>query len=343
MRKLLNTLFILTKDSYLTLEGENVVVLQGEETLGRFPLHTLENILCFSYKGASPALMGGCARRNVSLCFLTPNGRFLARVSGETRGNVLLRKEQYRRSDCREQSCVLARSFLIGKVYNCRSVLERAVRDHGMRVDASSLKQVSNLLATALSNLADCVSLERLLGLEGESAAAYFGVFDELVLQNQEAFRFQERSRRPPLNPMNALLSFVYTLLAHDCASALEAVGLDPHVGFLHQDRPGRTSLALDLMEELRPLLADRFVLTLVNNRMVHPNDFDQQENGAVLLNESGKKVVLSAWQERKREVITHPFLQEKLPWGLVPYVQALLLARHLRDDLDAYPPFLWK
>lgn len=343
MRKLLNTLFVLSEDSYLSLDGENILIQREGQEAARFPLHTLETILCFSYKGASPGLMGACAARNVSLCFLSPTGRFLARVSGETRGNVLLRKEQYRRSDDPSQSCYLARCFIAGKLYNCRGVLERATRDHALRVDVPALKRVSSQLASALPPVSECTDAERLLGLEGECASRYFDVFDQLILQNKQDFFFQERSRRPPLDRMNALLSFLYTLLAHDCASALEAVGLDPYVGFLHRDKPGRASLSLDLMEELRSILADRFSLTLVNNRLIHSGDFEEQENGAVLLNENGRKAVLAAWQDRKRETISHPFLEEKITWGLVPYVQALLLARHLRGDLDAYPPFLWK
>ena len=343
MKKLLNTLFVLSEDSYLSLDGENVLILRDGQEPSRFPLHTLENILCFSYKGASPSFMGACASRNVSLCFLTPTGRFLARVTGETRGNVLLRKEQYRRSNDPRQSCCLARCFVAGKVYNCRSVLERATRDHALRVDVPALKHASSQLASALSDISVCAEPERLLGLEGECALRYFSIFDQLILQNKQDFFFHERSRRPPLDRMNALLSFLYTLLSHDCASALEAVGLDPYVGFLHRDKPGRTSLALDLMEELRPVLADRLALTLVNNRLVQAKHFEEQENGAVLLNENGRKAVLSAWQDRKREVIGHPFLEEKVSWGMIPYVQALLLARHLREDLDAYPPFLWK
>lgn len=343
MRKLLNTLFVLSEDSYLSLDGENIVVTKGAEEAARFPLHTLETVLCFSYKGASPALMGACAQRNVSLCFLSPRGRFLATVSGETRGNVLLRKEQYRRSDDPSQSCRLACCFIAGKLYNCRSVVERAARDHALRVDSEQLHRVSSDLAAMLSRVVSCTEASSLLGLEGESAARYFSIFNQLILQNKQTFFFHERSRRPPLDRMNALLSFIYTLLAHDCAAALEAIGLDPYVGFLHRDKPGRTSLALDLMEELRPVLGDRFALTLVNNRQLHAKDFAAQENGAVLLNDTGRKTVLSMWQERKRDSITHPYLNEKMQWGLIPYVQALLLARHLRGDLDAYPPFLWK
>lgn len=343
MRRLLNTLFVLTEDSYLTLDGENIVILRGEDTLGRFPLHTLESILYFGYRGASPALMGACAKRDVALSFLSPNGRFLARVCGESRGNVLLRRRQYRAADDPSESCRLARGFLIGKVYNCRWVLELATRDHAMRVDVPRLKDVSGSLARTLREIAECPGAERLRGLEGETASRYFEVFDELILQNKEAFRFEGRNRRPPLDRINALLSFVYTLLAHDCASALESVGLDSYVGFLHRDRPGRASLSLDLMEELRGAYADRFAVTLINNRKLSPGAFEQRENGAVLLGEAGRKTVISAWQEKKRETITHPFLEEKMPWGLVPHVQALLLARCLRGDIDEYPPFLWK
>ena len=343
MRKLLNTLFVLSEDSYLALEGENVLVLRGEETAARFPLHTLESILSFSYKGASPALMGACASRGVSLAFLTPRGRFLARSCGAENGNVLLRRTQYRMADQPDASCRLARTFICGKLYNCRWILERATRDHALRLDVPQLKAVSAQLQELLEQTAQCTGLEELRGLEGKGAAAYFGVFDQLILQQKEDFFFQGRSRRPPLDPMNALLSFLYTLLAHDCAAALEAVGLDSYVGFLHRDRPGRSSLALDMMEELRPVMADRFALTLINRQMLEKKQFRFEPGGAVFLSEDGRKAVLSAWQERKKETITHPYLKEKLSWGLVPYAQALLLARYLRGDLDGYPPFFWK
>ena len=343
MRKWLNTLFVLSEDSYLALDGETVLVLAGEEKRGQFPLHTLENILCFSYKGASPALMGACAARGVNLAFLSPRGRFLARVSGEISGNVLLRRTQYRVADDGAQSCRLARSFVFGKVYNGRWCLERARRDHALRVDGERLAHASALLADALPAILREEEPGALLGLEGQAAASYFGAFDGLILNQRETFAFSGRSRRPPLDPINALLSFTYTLLANACAGALESVGLDACVGFLHRDRPGRQSLALDLMEELRPPLADRFVVTLVNNRVLRPGHFLQRENGAVWLTDEGRKLFLSAWQKRLGETLTHPYLKEKLAWGLVPYVQALLLARYLRGDLDAYPPFLWK
>lgn len=343
MRRLLNTLFVLSEDVYLTLDGENIVLLRGDETAGRFPLHTLESILCFSYKGASPALMGKCVRDGRNLAFFTPRGRFLARASGPSGGNILLRRAQYRAADDTAASCALARGFILGKLYNCRWVLERATRDHPMRVDVAALKKASEQLKLLLPEVAACDSLETLRGLEGKGAAYYFDVAGQLILQNEAAFSFDGRTRRPPLDPMNALLSFLYALLANDCAAALEGAGLDSQAGVLHRDRPGRSSLALDLMEEFRPILADRLALALVNSRKLGPDDFQYQPSGAVFLSDSGRKTVLAAWQERKREELTHPYLKEKLPWGLVPHVQALLLARYLRGDLDAYPPFFWK
>lgn len=343
MRKLLNTLFIVSEDSYLALDGENIVVLSGEREFHRMPLHNLENILCFSYKGASPALMGKCAQMRIGLCFFTPRGRFLARLAGMDQGNVLLRRAQYRAADEPAQTCEIARGFVVGKIYNARWQLERATRDHPDRVDVKRLKDVSAQLAGSLHAVAACTDPEQLRGLEGQSAQAYFGVFDELILQNRAVFSFSGRSRRPPLDPVNALLSFLYTLLAHDCSAALEGVGLDAYVGFLHRDRPGRTSLALDLMEELRPVFADRLALSLINTRKLTGKHFETRESGAVYLNDDGRRIVLENWQMRKKEELRHPFLDEKLPWGLVPYVQALLLARFLRGDLDGYPPFLWK
>lgn len=343
MRKLLNTLFVTSQDSYLALEGENVVVWQGETRKGQYPLLILQGIVCFSYKGASPALMGACARRGVQLSFMTPNGRFLAYASGESRGNVLLRKTQYRLSDDEEKSCVIARNMLYGKVYNGRWVLQRALRDHALRIDAPKVKRAGEQMHERLVLILNAPTLEILRGLEGEAAAQYFGVLDELILNQKEHFHFENRNRRPPLDRVNAMLSFVYTLLSNDCAAALESVGLDAYVGFLHRDRPGRASLALDLMEELRSVFADRLVITLINTRAVQAKHFSRQESGAVLLDEDGRKIVLGAWQERKREAITHPYLGEKIYWGLVPYVQALLLSRTLRGDLDGYPPFLWK
>lgn len=343
MRRLLNTLFVLSENAYLSLDGENVVVSQDRQETARFALHTLEGILCFSYAGASPALMGGCAERGISLAFFTPRGRFLARIAGETRGNVLLRQQQYRAADDPFASCRYARDFLLGKVYNARWVLERATRDHPQRVPVGRLKALSGQLAAALPRIQDAMTAEELRGIEGEAAQRYFDGFDSLILQQRETFAFSGRSRRPPLDPVNALLSFAYTLLARECAAALEGVGLDPYVGFLHRPRPGRTSLALDLMEELRPVCADRFVLSCINQKQLTAKHCQRQESGAVLLTDEGRRAFLTAWQQRRQQTIQHPFLGEKIPWGLVPHVQALLLARTLRGDLDCYPPFFWK
>lgn len=343
MRKLLNTLFVTSEEAYLALETENVAVYIGEEKKAQYPLLVLESIISFSYKGASPALMGACARQGIQLTFLTPRGRFLARVCGQEQGNVLLRKEQYRLSDKLEKSCHIARNFIFGKVYNQHWVLERTLRDHRMRVDAAKLESASQALAGLLPAIETQTDLDALRGLEGKASVRYFHVFDEMVLNQKADFLFDGRNRRPPTDNMNALLSFAYVLLSNDCASALESVGLDSYVGFMHRDRPGRTSLALDLMEELRAPMADRLCITLVNNRVLQDKHFERQESGAVFLGEDGRKLFLSAWQTKKKEEITHPYLKEKMAWGLVPYVQSLLLARCLRGDLDGYPPFLWK
>lgn len=343
MRKLLNTLFVTSEDAYLALETENVAVYIGEEKKAQYPLLVLESIISFSYKGASPALMGACARNGIQLVFLTPRGRFLARVCGQEQGNVLLRKEQYRLSDDLEKSCRIARNFIFGKVYNQRWVLERTLRDHRMRVDSAALESASQALAGLLPAIETETDLDALRGLEGEASVRYFHVFDEMVLNQKADFLFDGRNRRPPTDNMNALLSFAYVLLSNDCASALESVGLDSYVGFMHRDRPGRTSLALDLMEEIRAPMADRLCITLVNNRVLQDKHFERQESGAVFLGEDGRKLFLSAWQTKKKEEITHPYLKEKMAWGLVPYVQSLLLARCLRGDLEGYPPFLWK
>ncbi len=343
MKHLLNTLFVTSEDVYLSLEGENVLANREKQIVARYPLHTLQNIITFSYSGASPALMGACAAQNIDIVFCTPRGKFLARTSGITNGNVLLRREQYRIADDLERSCEVSRNMIFGKIYNARWSIERSLRDHGERMDREKSDAVIAVLKEYLKKAVDERNLGSLRGIEGVTAKAYFSIFDEMILREKESFFFKERSRRPPLDPVNALLSFTYSLLASDCASALESVGLDSYVGFMHRDRPGRRSLSLDLMEEFRPCIADRFILTLINTRVVSSEDFQKEESGAVLLKEKARKEFLKAWQERKKETITHPFLKEKVPWGLIPYVQALLLARFIRGDLDAYPSFLWK
>lgn len=342
MKKLLNVLYVTAPESYLSLEGETVVIKKEDKIALRLPLHNLEGIVCFNWQGASPALMGACAKRNIGLSFLTPNGYFMGRIHGRVRGNVLLRKKQYRVSESEEQSAPIAASFVIGKIYNCRKVLQRAVRDHGLLVDKPLLTKTSAALKESLQILPDCTDTETIRGFEGAAAKQYFSVLDNLILQQKDDFAFNGRSRRPPTDKFNALLSFLYTLLTNDVSSALEGVGLDPYVGFLHQDRPGRPSLALDLMEELRPVFADRLALSLVNRRQITASGFVQKESGGILLEDETRKEVLTAWQERKREEIMHPYLKERISFGLIPHVQALLLARYLRGDLDAYPPFFW-
>ncbi len=343
MRKLLNVLYITSPEAYLGKEGETVLVLMNEEVKFRIPIHNLEGIVCFGYTGASPALMHLCAERGVALSFLSESGRFLARVSGPVHGNVLLRRRQYRLTDSPDEALQLAGNFIIGKLFNCRCVLQRFLRDHEQRGDPQALQAAVDGLSGQLQKVADSPQLEMLRGVEGEGARTYYGVFDHLILEAKDTFKFSGRSRRPPLDPVNALLSFLYTLLGHDCAAALETVGLDPQVGFLHRERPGRASLALDLMEELRPYLVDRFILSLINNRQIGAAGFVTKESGGVLMTDEVRKNVIAAWQKRKQEEVMHPFLGEKIAVGLIPYAQALLLARHLRGDLEAYPPFLMK
>ena len=343
MKKLLNTLYVTSENSYLSLDGENIVVLDSEKEVGRLPLHNLEGIVSFGYRGTSPALMGACADRNISLCYLTPQGKFLARVSGKVKGNVILREQQYASSQSEEKSLEIAKNCIIGKVHNARWVLERATRDHSMQIDVEKVKCASDKLRKSLELIKSCHSKEQLRGFEGEAASVYFSVLDELILQQKKEFTFQGRNKRPPLDNVNALLSFVYTLLTNTITSALETVGLDPCIGYLHTERPGRASLSLDLIEELRAVLADRFVLSLINKKIISGKNFDKKENGAVLMDDELRRTVLTEWQNKKKETLTHPYLKEKVEWGMVPYVQAMLLARYLRGDLDGYPVFMWK
>ena len=343
MKKLLNTLYVTSEDSYLSLDGENVVIFNQTQEMGRIPLHNLEAIVSLGYRGASPALMGGCAGRNISLCFLTPQGKFLARITGSVKGNVILRKRQYEASIDSDISLGIARNCILGKVYNSRWVLERATRDHGLQVDVEQMKRASGFLKDSLGYIETCTDMAQLRGYEGEAASVYFGVFNQMILQQKKDFAFSGRNKRPPLDNVNAMLSFVYTLLTGMVASALETVGLDPYLGFMHADRPGRVSLALDLIEELRPVLADRFVLALINRKMITGKDFTKKEDGAVLMSDKARKNLLTEWQNRKKDVITHPYLGEKVEWGMIPFVQAMLMARFLRGDIDEYPPFFWK
>ncbi|OWT64051.1 type I-C CRISPR-associated endonuclease Cas1c [Candidimonas nitroreducens] len=344
MRRQLNTLYATTEGAWLHKDGANVVMEVDNQVRARVPVHMLESLVCIGRISVSPQLLGFCSEQGITICYLTTQGRFLARVEGPVSGNVLLRREQYRRSDDPTGCASIVRNLLAGKVHNQRAVLARGWRDHGDRLtDVSSFQHALKRLKSIPQRLILEPDVNSLRGLEGEAAQAYFGVFDQLVRVESPLLRFGGRSRRPPLDAFNALLSFLYTLLIHDCRSALETIGLDPAVGFLHRDRPGRPSLALDLAEEFRPLLGERLALSLINRKQLTEKDFRYFENGAVLLKDDARKTVLVAYQERKREQLQHAFLGEKIDVGLLPYIQAQLLARHLRGDLDAYPPFLWK
>lgn len=343
MKKHLNTLFVTTQGAYLAKEGESVIVRVEKETRLRVPVHTLGGIVCFGNVGCSPFLMGFCAERDVAISFLSEHGRFLARVQGPVSGNVLLRREQYRKADDMKISAEMARAVLMGKLANCRTVLRRALRDHSDKLDKDQVSQASKQISGSLKRLQEDVPLNSMRGIEGDAAHVYFNVFDHLITSQKEDFSFQDRNRRPPLDNVNCLLSFLYTLVMHDVRSALESVGLDPAVGFLHRDRPGRPGLALDLMEEFRPFIADRLTLSLINLSQVQKKGFKKSESGAVLMDDETRKTVLVAYQKRKQDEIMHPFIEEKVTIGLLFHMQALLLARYLRGDLDGYPPFVWK
>ncbi|MBU0715449.1 MAG: type I-C CRISPR-associated endonuclease Cas1c [Verrucomicrobia bacterium] len=343
MKRLLNTLFVTTQGAYLCHEGESVLVKVEKETRLRVPLHMLGGIVCFGQVACSQPLMGLCGERGVLISFLTEHGRFLARVQGPVSGNVLLRREQYRRAERPDAAATIARAVVLGKVANCRTVLQRATRDHAEKTGRDEIEVAARRLGHLLKELEEPLPVDTLRGKEGDAANTYFGVFNHLITAQKEAFFFHVRSRRPPLDNMNALLSFLYTLLVHDASAALESVGLDPQVGFLHVERPGRPSLALDLIEEFRPFLADRLALSLVNLRQLQGKDFERTESGAVTMSDAARKELLTAYQKRKQEEIQHPFLDETVSIGLLFHVQALLMARHLRGDLDGYPPFIWK
>ena len=343
MKKHLNTLFVTTQGAYLGKDGETVAVKIEQKTVLRIPIHTLDGIVCFGAVGCSPYLMGFCAEKDVAISFLTEYGKFLAMVKGPVSGNVLLRRKQFRMADKPEVSAQVAGFVLTGKLANSRTVLERCLRDHSEKVDQSSVKKVSNRLSMYIQKELQKDDLERLRGIEGDAAHQYFSVFDELIFQQKDAFTFSGRNRRPPTDRVNCLLSFVYTLVVHDVRSASESVGLDTSVGFLHRDRPGRPGLALDMMEEFRPFLADRLVLSMINRGQVRPDGFTIKESGAVHMDDDTRKTVLTTYQKRKQESLVHPFLNEKIQIGTLFFIQALLMARFIRGDLDGYPPFIWK
>lgn len=342
MKTHLNTLFVTLEDSYLRKDGAAVEVRHEGKTKLRVPLHNLDGIVCFGWNCcASAALMGACAEADVALSFHNPYGKFLAAGQGFTSGNILLRRSQYRAADDPEATLKIARNMIAAKLANARNVLQRANRDHGKKDDSrtETLSKASNRITRCIRTAGQATNLDSLRGIEGEAATYYFSAFSHLL--TSDIFVFDGRNRRPPTDPVNALLSFFYNLLTHDCRSALESCGLDPQCGFLHRDRPGRPSLALDLTEEFRAFFADRAALTLLNRQQLQSSDFETKENGAVYLHEDARKTVLNHWQERKQTEITHPLLGEKITIGLLPHLQARLLARYLRDDLDAYPAFI--
>ena len=340
MRKLLNTLYITTPEAFLSKDGLNVVVSVDKEERFRIPIMNIENIVTFGYMGASPGLMKLCTENNVSLSFMTPQGRFICRIQGPTRGNVLLRKRQYTLSEDKDMSLHLAKLFITGKLFNTRSILQRYIRDNG---SDEAVEHVIKQLNWQKKRIIKAENIEMLRGEEGQAATTYFDVFDHLILQQKEDFAFNGRNRRPPRDEVNAMLSFVYTLIANDVASALESVGLDPYIGFMHTLRPGRTSLALDMMEELRAYLGDRLVLSMINRKQITKKDFIRQSDDSFVMTDDCRKEILSTWQKRKKETIEHPYLKENISIGLLPYAQALLLARFLREDLDDYPVFLMR
>lgn len=343
MRKLLNTLYVTTPNSYLSRDGENVVVRVDDSEKFRIPMHNIEGIVCFGHMGASPSLIGLCAERSVGLSFHTETGRFYGRVSGPVKGNVLLRRKQYRLADDEDASQEISRIFVAGKISNCRNVLQRALRDRGDNENTRPISEASSILEIRQKQALKSADIAKLRGIEGDAANTYFSVFNNLIVTQKDEFQFAGRTKRPPKDKVNALLSFVYTLLAHELQSALESVGLDPYVGFMHTDRPGRASLALDMMEEFRPYLGDRLVLSLINRRQINSGGFKNREESGVIMDEATRKELISAWQLRKQEEIRHPFLNEPVQLGLLPYVQALLLARYIRGDIDKYPVFLMK
>jgi CRISPR-associated protein Cas1 len=343
--ELLNTLYVFTQGAYVHLEGDTVRVDLKDERLKQTPLHHLGAIVTFGLVTVSPYLMHRCAEDGRAVTFMDVNGRFLARVEGATSGNVLLRKAQYETHRDESAAAAVARCIVAGKLQNCRGVLNRAIREAGegqrAKEAVAALSRAAEAIAGQLKSLEEARSLDAVRGAEGHGSAAYFEAFDSLITQQRTDFRFDSRSRRPPKDRVNALLSFLYALLVNDCRAACEGVGLDPQFGFLHAIRPGRPALALDLMEEFRAPFADRLALTLINRKQIGPEDFRERPGGAVLLNEDGRKKVVVAYQTRKQTEVSHPMLKTRVPLGVVPHLQARILARCLRGDIPFYTPFI--
>jgi CRISPR-associated protein Cas1 len=343
MKKLLNTIYVTSQGSYLRKEGETVVIESKEQKLLQIPVHMIEGIVCFGNVRCSPFLLGFCGERNISVSFVTESGKFLASVRGPVSGNVLLRRDQYRLADNTDTTIAVAKNIILGKMINTTVILKRAIRDHGEKINKSRIESSISSLERLILSIDDSKSLDELRGKEGQGAQQYFEAFDDLILIQKSHFAFNGRSRRPPLDNVNAVLSYLYTILSHDVRSALESIGLDPSVGFLHRDRPGRYGLALDIMEEFRPIIADRLTLTLINRKQLQKTHFTKSATGAVRMDEHARKTILVAYQQRKQDLIFHPYLKEEVPIGLLFYIQATLLARYIRGDIDGYPPFIWR
>lgn len=343
MKQLLNTLYVTTQGSYIHKDGETVVIEAGGEKLIQLPIHTLSSIVCFGNVLCSPFLLGFCANRDISVSFLSEHGNFLASLRSPIHGNVLLRREQYRFADSPNHALQIARNCILAKISNCCIVLKRTIRDHSEKVNVPRITQVLQDENLLIGNAQNAKTIDELRGYEGLAAAKYYSVLDEMIVSQKPDFPFVTRNRRPPTDNVNALLSYIYTILSHDIRSALETVGLDPSVGYLHKDRPGRYGLALDLMEEFRPVIADRLVLSLINRGQVKGSDFTQAVTQAVTMNDNTRKTVLAAYQQRKQEKIYHPFIKEDVPIGQLFFIQANLLARHIRGDIDGYPTFFWR
>jgi CRISPR-associated protein Cas1 len=343
MRKLLNTLYVSSQGSYLLKEGETVVVEREKQKVLQLPIHTIGGIVCFGNVLCSPFLLGFCAERDVAVSFLSEHGRFLAAVRGPVSGNVLVRRQQYRMADDENTTRGIAANVVTGKLANCRVVMNRVIRDHAAKVNTGALRESSEQIGKIIERIKGTAGTDEVRGFEGQAAAEYFKVFNHLIVDQKEDFIFTERNRRPPLDEVNALLSFMYTLLAHDVRSALETVGLDPAVGFLHRDRPGRPGLALDIMEEFRPVIADRLVLSLINRRQLGKKGFTKAAGGAVIMDDATRKTVLTEYQNRKQDEVYHPYIEETVPIGLLFFIQANLLARYIRGNIDGYPPFFWR
>ena len=343
MQRFLNTLYITTQKSYLHKKGDAIEVIVEDKVKASIPMITLDSIVCFGNISVSPFLLGAAPEHNITISFLSETGKYLARVQGPVAGNVLLRKAQYRVSDDKLKSAQVAKYFITGKIANQKTILQRAIRDHKDKVDSKKIESAIQVLNRNLDKIEHETDLDKLRGIEGDSAEAYFSVFDELIISQKDGFRFEGRNRRPPLDNVNAMLSYVYTLLYHDMISALEVVGLDPAVGFMHRDRPGRLSLALDLMEEFRAFFADRLVLSLINLKEVAAEHFEKSASGAVIMNEAARKTVIAAYQKKKEAVVKHPYVEKRMHLAILFHTQARLLARFLRGDIDGYPVYIWK